>query len=122
MNVKDLEYFKKLLLKKRREILKMEGVIESLASDKPSLNPDPGELKYPTHLADMGSDTMGKELNSYFNARNRKFLKHLDEALNRIEQRAYGVCLVCGKEIPYERLQEVPHTRFCVPCKSQKEQ
>ena len=36
-----------------------------------------GDLKYPTHLADLGSDTMGKELSSFFKAWTGKYLKHL---------------------------------------------
>lgn len=117
MNPKDSEYFKKMLLEKRQEIMITEGVLESNAANKSSLDSDSGELKYTTHLADLGSDTMGKEQKSYFNARIRKFLQHIDEALSRIEKGTYGLCVVCGKKILRERLEAVPHTRYCVPCK-----
>ena len=38
-------------------------------------------------------------------------------ALERIEQGAYGRCERCGKDIPVERLEAIPSTRFCVDCK-----
>lgn len=120
MNGKELEYFKNIILDKRREVLESEGV-ETVGGNKSADESDSGDLRYATHLADIGSETMGKELNSYFSARAGKYLKHLDAALARIERGTYGICLKCGKEIPHERLQEVPHTRHCVPCKSQEE-
>lgn len=114
MNAKDLEYFKKLLLEKRREILRTKGMLELSATEEGT---NSGDLKYPTHLADLGSDTIGKELSSFFKARTGKYLKHLDVALKRIERDSYGLCLSCGEEIQRERLEVVPHTRYCVSCK-----
>jgi RNA polymerase-binding protein DksA len=121
MNAKDLRYFKNIILQKRRDLLQSKGMLESDSMHYSGKDTDTGDSKYTTHLADLGSDTMDRELKSYFNARAGKYMKHLDEALKRIEKGTYGVCLVCGKEIPKERLQEVPHTRHCVPCKSQQE-
>jgi RNA polymerase-binding transcription factor DksA len=34
---------------------------------------------------------------------------------------ALGYCIECGNEIPRERLEAVPHTRYCVTCKSRLE-
>jgi len=121
MNVKDLEYFKNIILEKRREVLKSKGKLESDGVDTSEKNTGSDDLKYTTHIADLGSDTMGKEFNSYLNARTGKYLKYLDEALLRIAKGDYGVCFICGNEIPKERLQVIPHTRYCVTCKSQKE-
>ena len=116
MNTKDLEYFKNILLEKRKEVLTKERMLELAATEQDT---NSGDLKYPTHLADLGSDTMGKELSSFFKARTGKYLKHLDVALKRIERDGYGLCLSCGEEIQRERLEVVPHTRYCVSCKNQ---
>jgi len=121
MNTRDLEYLKNIILEKRQAVLRGDGVLESDDMQASMDDDDSGDLRYTTHLADQGSDTMGRELNSYFNARAKKYLQHLEEALRRIEEGTYGVCLVCGKQIPTERLCEVPHTRHCVPCKSKDE-
>lgn len=120
MNAKDLEHFKNIILERHQKALRSEGILESDSINKSS-NADSGDLRYTTHLADLDSDTMGRELDSYFNARAKKYLKHLNEALERIDKGTYGLCLVCGKEIPKERLESVPHTRYCVPCKEQED-
>ena len=42
----------------------------------------------------------------------------LDEALARLEEGTYGVCLRCGRDIGAERLAALPATRRCVACAS----
>lgn len=44
-------------------------------------------------------------------------VSQVDEALLRHEKGGFGTCCQCGKEIPKERLEAVPHTRYCVTCK-----
>jgi DnaK suppressor protein len=47
----------------------------------------------------------------------REEILEIDEALDRIRDGSYGSCLRCGDEIDIERLQLLPHTRYCVSCK-----
>ncbi len=47
-------------------------------------------------------------------------LKNIDKALKKIEEGSYGICSICKKEIPIERLEINPLTETCVKC-SQKE-
>jgi len=49
-------------------------------------------------------------------AATRQSLEQIKGALQRIEDGTYGQCEKCGKTIPVERLQVLPHARFCVPC------
>lgn len=37
-------------------------------------------------------------------------------ALTRLNEGTYGLCVACTKPIPVERLEIIPHTRYCVPC------
>jgi RNA polymerase-binding transcription factor DksA len=46
----------------------------------------------------------------------REALDEITQALQLLDQGAYGLCLVCGIPIPYERLEAVPATRRCVSC------
>ena len=39
-----------------------------------------------------------------------------DEALRRMQAGSYGVCAICGTDIPYARLSVVPETLYCVSC------
>jgi DnaK suppressor protein len=54
--------------------------------------------------------------------RERKLIKKIDEALDRLATRTYGICEGCGEEIPLKRLKARPVTTFCIECKTQQEQ
>ncbi|WP_308122241.1 TraR/DksA C4-type zinc finger protein [Streptomyces sp. TRM70350] len=43
-------------------------------------------------------------------------LRDIDAAFARLQAGAYGMCQGCGKPIPVERLEILPHARCCVPC------
>ncbi|GAB3149539.1 hypothetical protein GCM10027290_35930 [Micromonospora sonneratiae] len=49
-------------------------------------------------------------------AATRQSLTQVTEALRRIAEGRYGACEKCAGEIPRERLEILPHARFCVPC------
>ena len=46
----------------------------------------------------------------------RQALADTTEALKRMTDGTYGVCEACGRAIPVERLEILPHAGFCVPC------
>ncbi|MFD7876454.1 TraR/DksA family transcriptional regulator [Streptomyces sp. NPDC059766] len=46
----------------------------------------------------------------------QRVLKEIDAAFTRIENGSYGNCEGCAKPVPVERLEILPHTRYCVPC------
>lgn len=121
MDKKNLEYFKNLLLEKRQEILDELGYIRDV-SENNSQERFGEDTTYSTHMADHGTDEQEREKTFYHASRENKFLIYLEEALDRIENGTYGICISCHKEIPKERLEAVPHTRLCVPCKMSEKQ
>ncbi len=64
-----------------------------------------------------GADTAEKESTSQLAARQQKFIINLENALVRIKNGTYGVCIDTGKLIPKERLRAVPHTMHCIEAK-----
>ncbi|MGE3151062.1 MAG: RNA polymerase-binding protein DksA [Nitrospiraceae bacterium] len=54
--------------------------------------------------------------------RERKLIKKIDEALNRITAGTYGICEVCGEQIPFPRLKARPVTTLCIECKTLQEE
>lgn len=48
-------------------------------------------------------------------------LKLINKALKKIKDGKYGFCEICGKEIPFERLEVRPQSVMCVDCKSKNE-
>lgn len=43
-------------------------------------------------------------------------LKKLERALENSESDSFGVCTKCGDEIPFGRLEYMPHVTRCVKC------
>lgn len=68
-------------------------------------------------LMEETSNVLSKEENARLAARQQKFIKDLEAALIRIENKTYGICKVTGKLIPKERLRIVPHTTMSVEAK-----
>lgn len=64
-----------------------------------------------------GSETMSKEANVQLAIRQEKFIRDLNNALLRIENKTYGVCRVTGKLIQKERLKLVPHATLSIEAK-----
>ncbi len=46
-------------------------------------------------------------------------LRHIDEALDRLEAGDYGICLNCEARIPPNRLAALPWARYCVACQQE---
>jgi len=59
-----------------------------------------------------------KGVNEYVLSQNKHNLQKLYNALDRIEEGRFGICLKCGKEIPIGRLRIVPEAVVCVSCSS----
>ena len=66
---------------------------------------------------DDGADTFEKENLNQLAAHQLKFIKNLEAALVRIENKTYGICKTSGKLIPKERLRAVPHTTQTIEAK-----
>ncbi|MGW5558092.1 TraR/DksA family transcriptional regulator [Micromonospora sp. NPDC003944] len=50
----------------------------------------------------------------------RQNIEQITAALNRISDGTYGACQRCHQGIPAERLEILPHVRFCVPCQEKQ--
>ena len=68
-------------------------------------------------ILEEGGSVSSKEDNANMAARQQKFIKDLESALIRIENKTYGICRVTGKLIPKERLRLVPHATLSVEAK-----
>ena len=72
----------------------------------------------PTFKAfEEGSSTLSKDENMKLAMRQEKFIKNLNNALIRIDNKSYGVCRVNGKLISKERLKLVPHATLSIEAK-----
>lgn len=107
---KELEHYLKLLLEKRSEII---GDMSSMSTEALRLN-ESNLSTMPLHMADIGSDNYEQELTLGLVESERKLLQEIDEALERIVSRTYGVCHATGKPIPQARLEIKPWAKYTV--------
>lgn len=126
-STKDLNEFKKIILAKRDEIIEQLQALKDQMMD-PSTGQYVNENSpYSLHMAEQGTDAMEREKLYLWAQRENKFLGYLDDALQRIENGTYGICIECIDEpqnlcptcplIPKERLLAVPHTQHCLQVK-----
>jgi len=121
MTHSDLEYFRNLIQKKKKDLLAELGYLESASMSVTSKDQTGDLSSYSFHMADQGSDTMEREIAFTLASREGRYLHHLNEALERIENGTYGKCRTCGGEISKQRLEAVPHATQCIKCKNSEE-
>jgi len=73
-------------------------------------------------VSDQASAEVDQGFSMRIRDRERKLLKKIDEAIERMNAETYGICEGCGGEIPYKRLKARPVTTFCIECKTLQEQ
>jgi RNA polymerase-binding transcription factor DksA len=111
----ELEEFKVLILEKLRKAtrdLKMLTEAYTISNEHDTTDTSPT-----FKILEEGYQVMSKEENSRLAARQDKFIKALENALIRIENKSYGICRVTGKLISKERLRAVPHATLSIEAK-----
>ncbi len=114
----ELEHFKQILLKRREEAVRDLDILRSSLSEE-SVE-DSINSNYSMHMADHGTETMDREQRFMFIARDEKYIGYIDQALERIRNKTYGICAKSGKPIPKKRLEAVPHTSVRIEYKDNK--
>tara|TARA_B100000674_G_C37882098_1_gene934824 strand:- start:1124 stop:1498 length:375 start_codon:yes stop_codon:yes gene_type:complete len=113
--VSELKEFKKIILEK---ITRAKEDLEILRAATANDSDNGTEDTSPTFKAfEEGSTTLSKEENIKLAERQAKFIRNLNNALIRIENKTYGVCRVTGKLISKERLKLVPHATLSIEAK-----
>lgn len=121
MNKKDLSVFKKMIIKKKGEIIEE---IKCLSEDtlKKSQKDASGDISgYTYHMADVATDNYDREFVLGLASNERELLYELDDAVKRIEEGNFGVCEECKCLIAKTRLKAVPQARLCIKCQEKKE-
>ena len=112
---RDLQHYRESLLKRRADIL---GDVVALESDART---DSGDHLSPEHMADVGSNNFEQEFRLGLVESERKILIEIDEALLRIQDRIYGVCLEQAVPIGKARLDVKPWAKYCIEVVREKE-
>ena len=118
-NEKELEEFRALILSKIKSAKEDLDILRAATAN----DSDNGtEDTSPTFKAfEEGSTTLSKEENIKLAERQAKFIRNLNNALIRIENKTYGICRQTGKLISKERLILVPHATLSIEAKKSQQ-
>ncbi|MCH8568090.1 MAG: molecular chaperone DnaK [Balneolales bacterium] len=111
----ELAYFRDIIIKKRDEAEQDLEMLQNALRDSTENASD--ESAYSFHMADAGTDAQEREKTYMLFNRTKKFIRYLDDALVRVDNKTYGVCKVTGKKISKGRLEAVPHTQISIEAK-----
>lgn len=111
----DLAEFKQIILKKLEQA---KADYELLRANITHSDDNDTQDTSPTFkVLDEGAATLSKEETGRLAAHQMKFIRNLEMALVRVENKTYGICKTTGKLIPKERLMRVPHATECIEAK-----
>ena len=115
---KQLGHIEKRLMDERGRAQKALGLFDERAkADRES--GDSALSSYTDHMADQGTEAMEREKAALFATKEGRYLYRIEEALRRLyhDPKSFGDCHTCGKEVGYERLDALPHSRYFIDCK-----
>jgi DnaK suppressor protein len=121
LNKKDLAEYKKLITKRKGEIL---DSITRISQDtlKKSQKDASGDISgYSFHMADVATDNYDREFSLGLASHDRQFLYELEDALKKIEDGTFGLCEECKAVLTKARLKALPYARYCLDCQKKKE-
>jgi DnaK suppressor protein len=108
-----LDKFREQLTTWRKELDDgLNQTIQSMHQEEQTSFPDP------TDQATVETD---RNFDLRIRDRERKLIKKIDQAINRIKESNFGVCDSCGGSISVKRLQARPVTTLCIDCKTSQE-
>lgn len=67
--------------------------------------------------ADVASANSQEALNNSLLIQYEAELNHIERSLERIKNKTFGICQMCGEEIGEARLEIKPHARYCIICR-----
>lgn len=111
MGPADLQRYKRLLLEKRHGLPASQGDARA---------PVPAAGGWDGDLVDQANADAEAELQIRLHQTDGRLLRAIEEALDRIKQGTYGVCVVCNQPISKARLDAVPWTHLCRQCKERQ--
>src|SRR5688500_19490281 len=115
---KQIEHLQQRLLRERDRALRSLGQFDELAKQTAE-QADSDLYSYSDHIADLGTDSMEREKMLLFASKEGRYLYRVEEALRRLykDPDKFGFCHSCSELIDYDRLDVMPHARYCINCK-----
>jgi len=123
LNKTQLAHLEQRLLEERSRVLRSLGFFDQMTkADRESHDTD--LAAYTDHMADQGTEAMEREKAALFATKEGRYLYRIEEALRRLysDPENFGTCHTCGASVGFERLDALPHARYCIECKVREEE
>ncbi len=114
MDQKKIKVYRERLTQKKHEILEVYN--KNMAYGKEA------DEEGAQDIADKASNSYAKEFLFSLSNTEREVLQLVDEALVRIQDHRFGVCVACEGEMEKKRLEAVPWAKHCISCQEKQEQ
>lgn len=114
LNPKQIENFKKKLMKMKEDLLYDVKNMSSANSTESKDAGSEGGGGHGLHMADVATDMYDREFTLGLASNDRELLKKINDALKRIEEGTFGFCLKTKKRIPLARLEAIPYAEYCL--------
>ena len=114
MDKKKAETYRKRLVAKQEELLRQVS-----KSEQDGRQIDEGTTQ---DIADKAANSYTKEFLFHQSDDNRRILQLVSEALERLKNGSFGLCVACQEEVQVKRLEAVPWARHCIECQEKQEQ
>jgi DnaK suppressor protein len=116
LSEKELIFLKQKLVQTKKEMMQV------LEANQPLSFEDYGELtSYDNHFADNATELDEMEKIKLINQTAKNVLDEVNEALERMKEGSYGICIDTGESIPFERLEALPYAKRTVEAQTRFE-
>jgi len=112
MSKDQLEHFRNILLDWKQDLMLEVDRTVSHMKDEAANFPDPNDRATQEEEFSLELRTRDRE---------RKLIRKINQALDKIEKEEYGWCDACGIEIGIRRLEARPTANLCIDCKTLEE-
>ena len=112
MRQREIKFYKRLLLRRLDELYAEAKRAKNQVKETDEPSPDP---------FDQASNQFDRDFLLRLKDRERKLMVKIQEALERIENGTFGICLECGGKISQKRLRARPVATLCIDCKNEQE-
>ncbi len=117
-----LAHLEARLVEERKKALRSLGHFNEAAQRSRSSS-DSDLAGYTDHMADQGTEAMEREKAAVFATKEGRYLYRIEDALHRLytDPDNFGRCHATGRPIGFERLDALPHARYCIEHKRELE-
>jgi DnaK suppressor protein len=113
MEKKKAESYRKRLVQKQQELQRLVSKSEQDGRED--------DEEATQDIADKAANSYTKEFLFHQSDDNRRMLQLVNEALERLKNGSYGLCVACHEEVEAKRLEAVPWARHCIGCQEKQE-